>query len=1148
MFVSSRPINMGPIRASMRLGARAKARRVRGFSPRLEDLEDRTVLSFFTPPTFAVGTTPVAEAVGDFSGNGKADLVVVNQGSNTVSVLMGNGDGTFQPKTDYATGTGPTGVAVGDFNGDGKPDIAVANKGANSISILLGNGNGTFQPKTDIALLLTPVSLTVGDFNGDGKADLALGTKTATTADMTLLLGNGDGTFQAPATTVTATVTLPASSTYTGGAVSIQSGDFNGDSKADLVVVNNLDTFTRIGVRFVTEFTNFNPGTASVLLGNGDGTFQAPQNVGLGLSPGSAAVGDFSNDGRPDFAVSNSFSNSVSVFSSSGGGNFSSSLISLPNNTQSSSVAGALAAADFNGDGVADLAVSQSGVGSPLFDSVLIYTGQTGGALQAGSRYAQALSNPIAGDFNGDGHPDLAGIAINPGSLQAAGVQVWLNGGAGTFQAPHLIAGAGLTLASQATADFNGDGIADLVAASTGQVQLGLGDGRFGDATTLAFPSGIFSAAGGNSVAAVDVDGNGTADIVVGNGAYPTGQLAAWLNSPGYDNRTGGAVGFTVSAPTQIAAGANASVTVTAVDALGNPVPGFLGTVDLDDTPAGSTALNLAGQYTFTAADNGRHTFLFSNLPQAGAGTLSVFAVGMPTATAPLTVVPAALNTFAFATPSSLPAGTPFSFTITALDRFGNVATNYAGTVHFSALANDTQAVLPVDYTFTTADAGTHAFGATLFKTAGASSPFINAKDVATGTSSSATIVVTPLAPVSLSVAGLPNPYAAGTLVGVTVTAVDVYGNRSQVYSGTIHFSSSDALASLPADYTFTAADGGTHSFPVTLTTAGNQSFSVADMVNPAFSNTQPGIVVVPAAASVFTFTGLAASATAGTPQTFTVTALDPFGNRANYFGEVIFSSSDTQAILPPTSLFTLADGGSHTFTATFRTAGPQTITIQNLTGLTPAGSQSVAVTPAAASSFSVSGFPATTAGMAHSFTVTALDDFGNVATGYTGTVAVTSSDPIASLPANYTFTAADAGVHTFTATLKRAGTQFLQVTDTLTSDIIGAENGIVVSAAAVTHFAISGPTSVAQGVGFKITVSAVDDFGNVNAGYRGSVHLSSTDPTGGTQNFTFSNNDNGVHIFSYTFNALGAQTITIVDTSNSAILGTFTTNVVKKT
>src|SRR5260370_41535806 len=131
---------------------------------------------------------------------------------------------------------------------------------------------------------------------------------------MTLLLGNGAGTFQAPVTTVPATVTLPANTTYTGGAVSIQSGDFNGDSKPDLVVLNNLDTFTRIGVRFVTEFTNFNPGTASVLLGNGDGTFQAPRSFGTGQSPNSVAVGDFNGDGRPDFAVSNQFA-SLSVFS-----------------------------------------------------------------------------------------------------------------------------------------------------------------------------------------------------------------------------------------------------------------------------------------------------------------------------------------------------------------------------------------------------------------------------------------------------------------------------------------------------------------------------------------------------------------------------------------------------------------------------------------------------------------------------------------------------------------------------------------------------------------------------------------------------------------------------------------------------------------
>jgi hypothetical protein len=1099
--------------------------------PRLEILEDRTVPSFFTPPTYAVGTSPNTLAVGDFNGDGKQDLAVVNEQSNTVSVLLGTGNGTFQPAVNYATGALPIGVAVGDFNGDSHLDLAVANSGSNSISVLLGTGDGTFQPRTDILLPLTPMALTVGDFNGDGKADIAVATGNATTDDVTMLLGNGNGTFQAPVTTVTDTSTI-FTTFWAGRRSSISSADFNGDGHLDLVVVNNKDAPV-IGRGGVVIGVQSLPGTVSVLLGNGDGTFQAPRNFAIGSSPQSVAVGDFNSDGRPDFAVSNLASGSLSVFMNSGNANFSSSTILVGTTT------GILAAGDFNGDGVSDLAVPATIFSSTGgFAGVKVFNGQAGGTLQAGATYALGLSLPVAGDFNGDGHLDLAGIVFN--GIGGSAVVPWLNNGNGTFPAPVLITAGGVTLSSQATGDFNGDGIPDLVT-STGQVQLGLGDGRFGDTTTLPFLSG-------SSVAAVDADGNGTVDILVGNPGYPTGQVAAWFNSPGYDNRTGGAVGFTFSAPTQIAAGDNTSVTVTAVDALGNPVPGFLGTVDLDFTPAGSTALNLASQYTFTAADNGRHTFLFSNVTQVGAGTLSVFAAGMPTKTAPLTVVPAALSHFVFSAPATIPAGTPFSFTITAEDRFGNVETGYTGTVHFSALANDTQAVLPADYTFTAADAGTHTFGSTLFKTAGASSPFINAKDVATGVNSFDTIFVTPLAPAGLSVTNLPSPDTAGIALSVTVTAVDIYGNRAFGYTGTVHFSSSDPQASLPADYTFTAADAGVHGFLVTLKTAGTQSFGIADTVNAAFSSTQSGIVVVPAPASVFTFTGLPSSTTAGVPQTFIVTAFDAFGNRAPYLGTVVFSSTDGQSLLPRPYTFTAADAGSHIFSATLLTAGAQSLTANDFFNGLPSGTQSVTVTPAAAASFTVTGFPtATTAGVAHAFTVTARDAFGNVATGYTGTVAFTSSDPIASLPANYIFTAADAGIHTFTATLKRAGTQFIQVTDTLVGSILGAENGLAVTAAAVTHFVISGPTSVTQGVGFKITVSAVDDFGNVNAGYRGTVHLSSTDSTGGTQNFTFSNNDNGVHVFSYTLDALGFQTLTVTDLSNSAIFGSIVVDVLTK-
>src|SRR5262249_50385632 len=137
------------------------------------------------------------------------------------------------------------------------------------------------------------------------------------------------------------------------------------------------------------------------------------------------------------------------------------------------SFGGILAAGDFNGDGAADLAV-------PVFANstfgVQVLKGQTGVGLQAGPTYALSLASPVAGDFNGDGPLDLAGFGSNGIS---AGVEPWLNSGNGTFQAPTFIPAGGVSLSSQATGDFNGDGIPDLVTAS-GQVQLGLGDGRFG--------------------------------------------------------------------------------------------------------------------------------------------------------------------------------------------------------------------------------------------------------------------------------------------------------------------------------------------------------------------------------------------------------------------------------------------------------------------------------------------------------------------------------------------------------------------------------------------------------------------------------------------------------------------------------------------
>jgi hypothetical protein len=281
----------------------------------------------------------------------------------------------------------------------------------------------------------------------------------------------------------------------------------------------------------------------------------------------------------------------------------------------------------------------------------------------------------------------------------------------------------------------------------------------------------------------------------------------------------------------------------------------------------------------------------------------------------------------------------------------------------------------------------------------------------------------------------------------------------------------------------------------------------------------------------------------------FTVTAKNPDGTTdTGYTSTVHFSSSDGQADLPANYTFTAADNGVHTFSATLRTAGTQSLTATDTITASLTGSEmGITVNPAAATTMIVSGFPLPfTAGVAGTLTVTLNDPYGNIATGYTGTVQFTSSDGKASLPANYTFTAADAGVHTFTVTLKTAGTQSLTATDTTTASLYSTDGGITVKPAAASKFLITAPSSVTAGVPFSLTITVQDAYGNVVTGYTGTIHFTSTDTTAKLpKNYTFTAADMGVHTLTgLVLRKRGTQKITLTDTLNSSLAGSVIVNV----
>lgn len=525
---------------------------------------------------YRVGSSPVSVATGDFNGDGKLDLVVANGQSTNVSILLGNGDGSFRTPANYTVASGPVFVTVSDLNGDGKPDFVVANQFPQGLSTFLGNGDGTFRSLSNTPLTALPLSVVVTDFNGDGTADLAVEEFNPEGGllpySLSILVGNGDGTFSREVST---------SLSFGSGSTSFfPAGDFNRDGKMDLALAGPNGTVSILmgnGDGTFQNAVNYNTGTlvsprgvamgdfngdgnldlvtgpvrVSILLGNGDGTFRAPLTLDLPDTTTFVAVGDFTGRGKRDLVAANSFPGSVSVLLGKGDGAFQN-----PVNYSTGAGPGEFALTDFNRDGRTDLAVSNYSL-----NTVSVLLGNGDGSFRTPVEYSVG-SGPIfvlTGDFNRDGKLDLA-VA----NSQSSDISILLGNGDGTFR-PAVSFPAGSNPYGVVVSDFNGDGKPDLAVVNPSQVVhdffsqrgdvailLGNGDGTF--------QSPVHYLAGtnpGRAITTGDFDGDGKVDLAVidqGNNLVGIGDVAILLgNGDGtFQNDTTFAAGFT---PGSIAAG-----------------------------------------------------------------------------------------------------------------------------------------------------------------------------------------------------------------------------------------------------------------------------------------------------------------------------------------------------------------------------------------------------------------------------------------------------------------------------------------------------------------------------------------------------------------------------------------------------------------
>lgn len=445
------------------------------------------------------GAAPLGIVSGDFNNDGHPDLATANSGDGTVTLFLSNpaNDFTYYTVKTLSGFGSPTAIAAGHFTNSGNLDLAVTDSAGKVVHVLTGDGTGNFTAGATVSTQNDPTAIVAGDFNRDGFTDLAV--MNAGSGTVSILRGQGNGDF------------TPNANIHVGAAAGTGSNDLlamdiGGNGRLDLITANPLSN------------------QVAVLLNRANGTFEAVENYAVPNAPDYLAVGDFNRDGKPDLVVTQNGGAAVSILTNNtlpttqpGGRNFIAPHILTHGH---GNMADGIAVADFNHDGIPDIATSY------LEDNtVQVLLGNGGSNFQAASVYPVGKQPywVVAADLNNDGYPDLITANTTDGTIS-----VLMNkaDGSGTFQ-PAVSYPVGNLPYQLAVGDLNGDGIPDIAVADYGAntvtILYGSTSGTFGNPQTLSTCTNPYGVAIG------DFRHSGQNDVAVT--CFHTAQLEVFLNS-----------------------------------------------------------------------------------------------------------------------------------------------------------------------------------------------------------------------------------------------------------------------------------------------------------------------------------------------------------------------------------------------------------------------------------------------------------------------------------------------------------------------------------------------------------------------------------------------------------------------------------------